>query len=139
MERYFWLRVPQKRSTVKFNRKTNKNEKQSIYETNIEKRERFIAQCGEKTFYEKIAVKGSLWEKYKDIPVPRCFRWLFDKFLDIWYNSGYDFNGNVIFTYESVNEYETCMKVHFTIYEKRLLFQMKYWAMAIIKSFEKEK
>lgn len=50
----------------------------------------------------------------------------------IWQNAEYDINGNVVFTYRTINEYVECMKVPLTVEDKKLLFKMKSWALGAI-------
>jgi hypothetical protein len=56
----------------------------------------------------------------------------------IWQNCEYDFGGNVVFTFRTVNEYVECMKVPFTVEDKRLLFKMKQWALETISEFKQK-
>lgn len=47
----------------------------------------------------------------------------------IWNQCEYDFNGNPIFSYRTVNEYVECMKVPLSVLDKKMLFTIKNWAL----------
>lgn len=82
------------------------------------------------------------FKKLRDIPPPPQYEWIFRQFLQIWQNCEYDMNGNVIFTFRTINEYVECMKVPLTVEDKKCLFRMKQWALSAIaelKDSDKEK
>ena len=113
---------------------------------NVDKREKFIQNFGgkdrkkgERRFFE-IGETDEQYKKLRELPPPPKFKWIYRHFMTIWQNCEYDFGGNVIFTFRTVNEYVECMKVPFTVEEKRLLFKMKQWALEAISELkEKDK
>lgn len=89
-------------------------------------------------YFLEQAEKLERWKNLKDIPVPAQYSWIWGKFLQIWYNTERDFNGNVVFTYRAINDYVECMKVPLTVEDKKLLFKMKDWAFIQIHEMEKD-
>lgn len=59
--------------------------------------------------------------------------------MQIWQNAEHDMMGNVIFTFRTVNEYVECMKVPFTVEDKKNLFKMKQWALEAISELKEDK
>ena len=78
------------------------------------------------------------WKKLRDIPIPKEFEWIFKHFMQIWQGCEYDFAGNVIFTFRTINEYVECYKVPFTVEDKKLLFKMKAWALNTISDMKEK-
>ncbi len=56
--------------------------------------------------------------------------------MQIWQGCEYDFNGNPIFTFRTINDYVECMKVPLTVSDKKLLLKMKAWAMNTISEMD---
>lgn len=78
------------------------------------------------------------WNKLRDIPIPEEYSWIWGHFLNIWNGCTYDFNGNVIFTFQTINEYVQCMKVPLSVEDKKELFRIRTWAVNVISELEKE-
>lgn len=72
--------------------------------------------------------KDERWKKLREIPVPPEYSWIFKKFLEIWQGCEYDFAGNIIFTFRTINDYVECMKVPLTVEDKKCILKMKAWA-----------
>lgn len=106
---------------------------------NVDIRENFIKNFsgnkgrahGEKLFLE-ISERDSKFKKLLDIPCPAEYSWIFKHFMQIWQQCEYDMGGGIIFTYKTVNDYVECMKVPFTVEDKKCLFRMKGWALETI-------
>lgn len=58
--------------------------------------------------------------------------------MQIWENAEHDMMGNIIFTFRTINEYEQCFKVPFTVEDKRELLKMKFWAMGVISELKEQ-
>ena len=111
------------------------------YVRNCEIRDKFIKQHsgvngkdvkkGEKAFFA-MGEKSEYWKQLRDIPIPPEYEWIFKHFMQIWQGCEYDFSGNVIFTFRTINEYMECYKVPLTVEDKKCLFKMKAWAMNTI-------
>lgn len=99
-------------------------------------RDNFIKQYGKEKF-DKMCETNKRFSKYREPPIPKQYKWIFNQFMFIWGNAEMDFNGNRIFTFQTLNEYEKCMKVYFTIVEKKLLFKMNQWVQETISDFSK--
>jgi hypothetical protein len=86
----------------------------------------------------EVCKKDKNFEKLKDIPPPPEYRWIFKHFMQIWENAEHDMMGNVIFTFRTINEYEQCFKVPFTVEDKKELLKMKFWAIAEIAKLKEQ-
>lgn len=104
---------------------------------NSDERDKFIEQFGIDRFDEN-AKKGKQFEKYVDIPMPEQYQYVFDHFMMIWANAEYDFNGNKIFSFGTVRDYEQCYGYKFTVKEKNLFFKMKNWATEVVNELNKD-
>lgn len=87
---------------------------------------------GERKFLQAVE-KDPSWEKLLDIPCPPEYEWIYYHFLELWRFCEHDMNGNAILTFRTLNDYVECMKVPFTVEEKRLILKMKEWAQATIE------
>lgn len=56
------------------------------------------------------------------------YEYVWGHFIAIWQQCTFDFGGNRIFTYATINEYVKCMCVNLTVYDKRMIFKIKAWA-----------
>lgn len=84
----------------------------------------------------RLGERDEHWKKLRDIPVPPEYSWIWTQFLNIWQGCQYDFNGNPIFTFQTINEYVECMKVPLTVSDKKELLKIKAWAMNQIAEFK---
>lgn len=64
----------------------------------------------------------SRYEALRDIPVPECFVWIFDVFIDLHYCS-HDF-----VSYPDIDAWERVYRTKLTVYEVRLIRRMSVWA-----------
>lgn len=92
---------------------------------------------GEKAFFE-MGERDENWKKLRDIPIPPEYKWIFRHFLEIWRGCEYDFGGNIVFTFRTINDYVECMKVPLTVEDKRCLFKMKAWACNTIAEMKEK-
>lgn len=56
----------------------------------------------------------------------------------IWHNCEHDINGNVIFTFHTLNEYVECMKVPLSVRDKKMILKIKHWAANAIADMQEE-
>lgn len=87
---------------------------------------------------EKLAETDEHYKKLLNIKIPLEYSWIWKHFLLIWKQCEYDFAGNIIFTYRTVNDYVECMKVPLTVDDKKCLFNMKAWALETISEVRKK-
>lgn len=99
-------------------------------------RDKFVKSFGEEKF-EKLTQTDKRFSRYREPPIPLGCNWIWEHFLDIWYNAERDFNGNVIFTPQTINEYEKCFGTKFSFVEKKLMFKMKMWINETIADLNK--
>lgn len=92
---------------------------------------------GEKAFFE-MGERDEKWKKLRDIPIPPEYKWIFRHFMEIWRGCEYDFGGNIVFTFRTINDYVECMKVPLTVEDKRCLFKMKAWACNTIAEMKEK-
>ena len=113
----------------------------------MDTREKFIEQRsgpnkdrkkGEAAFFA-MGERDEKWKKLRDIPIPKEYSWIFRHFMEIWRGCEYDFAGNIIFTFRTINDYVECMKVPLTVEDKKCLFRMKAWACNTIADMKEEK
>ena len=78
------------------------------------------------------------WKKLREIPIPPEYSWIFKQFMQIWQGCEYDFVGNVIFTFRTINDYVECMKVPLTVEDKKMLLKMKAWACNTIAELKEK-
>lgn len=115
------------------------------YVRNADTREDFINKFGGGDYqkgYEaflKVCLKDKKWEKLKDISIPEQYEWIFSHFLNIWQGCEWSFSGSIIFSFRTIEEYESCMKVPLRVCDKKLLLKMKAWACNQIAEMEEEK
>ena len=98
-------------------------------------RDNFIKRFGKERF-EKLCETDSHYKKYALPKFPDGTSWIWGQFLYIWKNCEHDFNGNTIFTFNAINEYEKCMKTSLSVYEKKMLLKIKEWACESIYELE---
>lgn len=119
------------------NGKTGKSENETERGvTNSLERDKIIKRFGQKKYDTDPALKRYR-ELYREPPIPTSYRWIYSHFMYMWSNCAYDFNGNIIFTFETVNEYEQFSGIRFSLVEKKLLLKMKKWACETIVAFDK--
>jgi hypothetical protein len=94
-------------------------------------RDRFLKSFGEKKF-NYLVEHDSHYKKYREPPIPLGCRWIWNQFYFLWMECPRDFNGNVILGFQEINEYEKCMKIHFSLVEKKLIINMKHWVQETI-------
>lgn len=113
---------------------------------NVDEREKIIElrsgpkkdrKRGERFFFE-LGEKDEKWKKLRDIPIPPEYSWIFRHFMEIWRGCEYDFAGNIIFTFRTINDYVECMKVPLTVEDKKCLFRMKVWAVNTIAEMKEK-
>lgn len=108
------------------------------YETSrhYEERKKFIEQFGIERF-DKETGPGKTFEKFVDIPIPNQYSYIWEHFIYIWSQSDYDMNGNKIFTFGTVKEYQDLFGYDFSPNEIKLFFKMKNWAVEIVSELNK--
>ena len=122
--------------------KGGKETTETEWKRNVDIREKFIKsrggnnrKLGEQKFFEM----GETEERYKklrDIPIPKEYNWIFKHFMQIWQGCEYDMVGNIIFTFRTINDYVECMKVPFTVEDKKMLLKIKAWACNTISEMK---
>lgn len=117
------------------NGKKDKPEKKSTRTCHREERDSFIDKFGQKEFDEVCEIDEH-YAKLKDIPIPACFRWLFEHFLTIFYSCEIDINGNRIFRPVDIKDYCETFGIEMSYKERHLLLQMKSWAGETIVGLE---
>lgn len=124
--------------------KNGKKSEKTEWVRNVDIRENFIKRYGkdrkrgEAEFY-KLGEQEEKWKKLREIPCPPEYSWIFKHFMQIWQHAEYDMGGNVIFTYRTINDYVECMKVPFTVEDKKMLLKMKTWAQGAISELKENK
>lgn len=121
-----------------YDSKKTKKESKPVFTCNRDIRDDFIKKFGKKEF-ERVCLEDERMNKLQDIPVPTEYSWLFEQFINIWYNTERDFNGNVIFTPRTILDYEQFIGISFSYKERKLLLSMKTWAQTAIVEVERDK
>ncbi|MCQ2081586.1 MAG: hypothetical protein MJZ11_08000 [Lachnospiraceae bacterium] len=113
--------------------KSGDNTPETTYETvrHCEERDKFIEQFGIERF-DKEAQPGGTFEKYVDIPIPEQYQYVWEHFIYMWSQSEIDINGNRIFSFGTVKEYQDLFGYDFSIADKKMFFKMKNWATEIV-------
>lgn len=132
----------EKRSVI--NKTTHKHEDKTEWVTNSEKREEFLSQFGKdrakgEKRLEELAQLNNKYVNLVPLPFPQNFDWIINHFLKIWRHCETDINGNKVFTTRAVLDYCNCFGVNINYHERRLLFQMKEWAVEAMVELKKEK
>ena len=107
--------------------KKGKEQKETKWLRNADARDKFINQHGMEKFLKNCEIDEK-WRNLQDIPIPARFEWLFKHFLNIWQGCEWSFGGSIIFTFQTIKDYQECMHVPFRVYDKKLLMKMKAWA-----------
>lgn len=128
---------PYRKKTTKIDGKTGKKLESSERSRHCIDRDNMVKRFGKDRF-DKLVQNDSHYKMYREPEIPQGYKWIWRQYMFIRNNCGYDFNGNCIFTFQTINEYEKCMKVRFTIDEKYLLFRINGWAMESIAELDKE-
>jgi len=123
-----------KKTTVK---KNGKDSVERNKRTHNEDRKDMIKRFGKDRF-EKLVQTDSHYKMYREPEIPVGFRWLFARFMDIRNNCEYDFNGNVIFTCRTILDYEECMGVTFSLFERRIILKMRDWSNSVVYELSKD-
>lgn len=117
-----------------YSRKVDNNN--TVCRANIEDRQQAIKQLGVKEFYSNKSYEY-LWDK----PVPCCFVFIFNVFLEI-YNSctlvgGLTYARNI--TWQDIESYCRLRKIDLSQLEIDYLLKIKGWADQQIAELEKDK
>jgi len=120
--------------------KKGKQETETEWVRNADKKKDFIEKFGEEKF-KSVALKDpKKWGKFVTPELPKRFEWIWLTFLDIWRTCSRDFNGNVVLTPRTILDYAECFSLTLTVFEKHLIFRIKSWAEDTIYSLkEKDK
>lgn len=120
--------------------KKGKQETETEWVRNADKKKDFIEKFGEEKF-KSVALKDpEKWGKFVTPELPKRFEWIWLTFLDIWRTCSRDFNGNIVLTPRTILDYAECFNLTLTVFEKHLIFRIKSWAEDTIYSLkEKDK
>lgn len=130
VKQHFFLYYPytKKNTVIKTDGKTGRKNENTTYQygyRNCDDRKKFKERFGDK--WESLVETDSHYKKYREPPIPSGYLWIFGHFCNILTECERDFNGNPIFTFSTINSYEQCFMIHFSLVEKKLLFKMKHW------------
>ena len=139
VKQYFFLYWPHSVKKQVRDGKTGKlREESESGIRNADRRDTLRKQFGEEK-WKNLVENDSHYKKYKDPEVPEGNRWIFNQFLYIYFNSGFDsMGGSSLLSFHSLNAYVKCMEAPLTIAEKKLILKMKGWASETISDFDKK-
>lgn len=88
-----------------------------MFRANYQDRDEAIESLGEEAFY---SIEGN--ERFRDIPPPECFKWIYGVFIELR-----DMSGEVI-TFQDIDCWQRVRKCVLSQYEIGLVRQMQNWA-----------
>lgn len=86
--------------------------------------------------FRKAQAKDPKFAKLEYLELPKCYKWIWGQFYNLWSCAERDMNGNAIITPRTILDYEECFCVHFTVAERKLIFRMKDYTTGAIAAVE---
>lgn len=134
---YFFLHSSYRKKKTVINGKNGKKSDEYEWTSHYAEKKEFEARFGKERLEQMIKTQER-FKQYREPDIPEGYRWLFQKFMDIWSHCGIDFNGNVIYSFDTVLDYEKFSGIVFTYFERRVLLKMGDWAHAALAKLRKD-